>query len=249
MRNSASNSAHGGDPFALGDEYVYQRAQPGDPWQQSDPWQQLHADLRSDIAFRRHMRDAQVEGDDLYTEYQNEITFMTRQLLALEENIDRLRDAQDAVTRADRHRVDCRYEYQRWGTGCGRWRNTVGGLGAVAILLWCTLGDVPWFIPVSAVLGPLAAAGLHALGVMGGGGHAATADRADDEWRARTASLQHLKEQVLQGVRNPQSLSDQPHQPSDHQPGTERQAPSGLTTMSLFPKQPTNPGADQSAAR
>jgi hypothetical protein len=235
-----SKSAHG-DPFALNDEYVYhQRSQPG------DQWQQLHTDLRSDIAFRRHMRDAQVEGDDLYTEYQNEITFMTRQLLALEENIDRLRDAQGAVTRAERHRIDCRYEYQRFGARCGGWRNAVGGIGAVAIILWSTLGDVPGFIIALAVLGPLAAAGLHALGVMGGGGRAAKADRADDEWHARAAELQHLKEQVLRGVRNPQPLS---HQPSDHQPGTERQAaPSEPSTMSLFPKQATNSGTDQSAA-
>jgi hypothetical protein len=228
--------AHG-DPFALGDEYAYHQQQ---SHSSNDKWQQLHADLRGDIAFRKHMRDAQVEGDDLYTEYQNEITFMTRQLLALEANFDQLRDAQTAVSRARSYHNACRDAEKAFGRRCGTWRNAVGGVGAVALILCCTLDDVPGFIILAAVLGPLAAAGLHALGVMGGGGRATKADRADIEWSARVAELQYLEEQVLQGVRNPQP------------PGSQRKARVQSPAVSLFPEQhanshSTSAGADQSA--
>jgi hypothetical protein len=218
--------AHG-DPFALGDEYVYDQQYDQQPDSSNDEWQQLHADLRRDIAYRKHMRDAQVDGDDLHTEYQNEITFMTRQLLALEANFDQLRGAQTAVSRAWIYRNACRNNVKAFGTRCSRWRNVAGGVGAVALILCCTL-DVSGFIILLAVFGPLAAAGLHALGVMGGGGRAAEADHADFLWQARSAELQHLREQVLRGVRNPQPLSDNGSQQSA--------SPTQSTAVSLFPK-------------
>lgn len=216
-----------GDPFALGDEYVYNQQQLDS---RTDKWQELHVHLRRDIAYRRHMRDAQVEGDDLHTEYQNDITFMTRQLTALEANFDQLRAAQAAVSRAWAYRNACRNEDKAFGARCGRWRNVAGGAGAIALILCFTLDGMPGFIVLSAVLGPLAAAGLHALGVMGGSGRATKAERADVEWRDRSAELQHLEEQVLQGVRNPQPLSS-------NQPGSQQgAAPRRSAAVSLFPK-------------
>jgi hypothetical protein len=212
------------DPFALGDEYVYDQQ----PEPSGDEWQQLHADLRRDIAFRRHMRDAQVDGDDLHIEYQNEITFMTRQLLALEANIDQLRGAQTEVSRAWTYRTACRNRDKAFRIRCGRGRNVAGVAGAIALILWCTLDKAPVWIILLAVFGLLAAAGLHALGVMGGGGRAAEADHADFLWQARSAELQHLREQVLRGVRNPQPLSDNGSQ--------QTASPTQSTAVSLFPK-------------
>jgi hypothetical protein len=229
-------SAHG-DPFGLGGEYVYtQQPDPG-----GDRWQQLHAELRGDIAFRKHMRDAQVEGDDLYAEYQDEITFMTRQLLALEANFDQLRSAEAAVSRARGYHNACRADEQAFGRRLGIWRNVFGGVGAVALILCFVLNDAPGFLIAAAVLGPLAAAGLHALSVMGGGGRAAKTDQANVEKQARMAELQYLEEQILQGVRNPQ-----PH-------GSTRKAPERSSAVALFPEQPADPqsipGLDQSATQ
>ena len=231
-----TNPAHG-DPFGLGDEYVY--SQQPDP--SGDRWQQLHAELRRDIAFRRHMRDAQVEGDDLHAEYQGEITFMTRQLLAVEANFDRLRAAEVAVSRARSYHNACRANEQTFDQRCGAWRNIFGGVGAVALILWITLDDAPGFLIVAAVLGPLAAAGLHALSVLGGGGGTAKTDQADGERQARLAELKHLEEQVLQGVRNPQPLGSAPK--------TAEQS----SAVALFPPQYSDsrsagPDHDQSTA-
>jgi hypothetical protein len=212
------------DPFGLSDEYDYiQQPDPG-----NDRWQQLHVDLRRDITFRKHMRDAQVEGDDLYVEYQNEITFMTRQLLALEANFDQLRSAEVAVSRARSYCNACRADEQTFSRRCGTWRNIFGGVGAVALILWCTLNDVSGFLIGAAVLGPLAAAGLHALSVLGGGGRAAKTVQADVERQARVAELQYLEDQVMRGVRNPQS------------PGS-RKAPERSSAIALFPQQHSDP--------
>lgn len=213
-----------GDPLALSDEYA-----------SSDKWVQLQISLRNDIADNKEMRDAQVEGDDLYRTYQDTITFMTRQLLALEANFDRLRNAQAAVTLAQKHRKDCHDEHTAFGTRCGKWRNGTGALGAVALILCFMIDDEPAFIILTAVLGLLAAAGLHALSVMGGGSRTAKADHADSEWRARDAELQYLHEQVMRGVLDPQPLSE-------HQPGFPHTAtPAQQATVSLFPEQPAAP--------
>ncbi|MET0235684.1 MAG: hypothetical protein ABW224_13655 [Kibdelosporangium sp.] len=228
------------DPFALGDEYVYDPQQPD---LSTDKWQQLRASLRHDIADRKDLRDSQSDGDDLHTEYQTEITFMTRQLLALEANLDQLRDAQAAVSRARMYRNACYANDNAFGTHCGRSRNVAGGIGAVALILCCTLDDVPGFLILTAVLGLLAAAGLHTLTVMGGSGRATTAEHADAEWRARTAELHHLQNQVLQGVRNPQPLAH-------NQPGSPHKTAPLSTAVSLFPQQHTDSqSADSGSSR
>lgn len=220
--------SHHHDPFGLGDEYI-------DPTQ-AEPeaggenrWQQLHTSLRRDIAYRHRMRDAQ-DAADLVREFQNEITFMTRQLLALEANMDELRAAESRVAHAWAVRRDAMADDKAFGRRVGLARNIALGGGALCLIIWVAVGDVPGFVIWATILGLLAGAGMHALAVLGGGGLASAAERADVEWRERSADFDWLEDQVMNGIREPRP---RPAGATGSRPaGTERPG-SGVT---LFPE-------------